>query len=348
MVAAVPAAGERSEIQSTFVRTAGGGIAMKFPRRHFLHLAGGVAALPTLSRIARAQTYPSRPVRFVVGYPAGNGPDIVGRLLGQRLSERLNQQFVIENKTGAGSNLATEMVMKAPPDGYTLLMVALTNAVNATLYPNLDFAGGIVPVANIGIAEFVMVVNPSVPAKTVPEFIAYAKANPGKINLASQGVGTALHIFGELFKMMAGVDMTHVPYRSSVIVDLLGGQVQIAFIPLSLSLEHVRSGKLRALAVTGAARSAVFPELPTIAESVPGYEAIGWLGVGAPKNTPTETIDALNREINACSDDPRLRSRFADIGIVLTPMTPAQFRTFIAGEIEKWAKVIKFAGIKPA
>jgi tripartite-type tricarboxylate transporter receptor subunit TctC len=321
---------------------------MNFPRRRFLQVVAGTAALPALSRFAQADGYPSRPVRFVVGYPAGNGPDIVARLLGQRLSERLNQQFVIENRTGAGSNIATEMVMKAPPDGYTLLMVALTNAVNATLYPNLDFAGDITPVANIGVAEFVMVVNPSVPAKTVPEFIGYAKANPGKINLASQGVGTALHIFGELFKMMAGIDMVHVPFRGSVLVDLLSGQVQVAFIPVSLAHEHVRSGKLRALAVTSAAHSAVLPDLPTIGESVPGYEANGWLGVGAPKSTPTEIIDKLNNEINACSTDPKMKSRFADIGVVLMPMTSAQFGKFIADEIEKWAKVIKFAGIKPA
>ena len=228
------------------------------------------------------------------------------------------------------------------------LMVALTNAVNATLYPKLDFAGDIAPVANIGVAEFVMVVNPSVAAKTVAEFIAYAKANPGKINMASQGVGTALHIFGELFKMMAGIDMIYVPYRGSVVVDLLSGQVQVAFIPVSLAREHIRSGKLRALAVTSATRSTVLPDLPTIGESVPGYEASGWLGVGAPKSTPAEIIDKLNNEVNACSTDPKMKSRFADIGIVLTPMTPAQFEKFIADEIEKWAKVIKFAGIKPA
>jgi tripartite-type tricarboxylate transporter receptor subunit TctC len=321
---------------------------MNFPRRRFLQVVAGTAALPALSRFAQADGYPSRPVRFVVGYPAGNGPDIVARLLGQRLSERLIQQFVIENRTGAGSNIATEMVMKAPPDGYTLLMVALTNAVNATLYPNLDFAGDITPVANIGVAEFVMVVNPSVPAKTVPEFIAYAKANPGKINFASQGVGTALHIFGELFKMMAGIDMVHVPFRGSVLVDLLSGQVQVAFIPVSLAHEHVRSGKLRALAVTGATHSAVLPDLPTIREFLPGYEASGWLGVGAPKSTPAEILDKLNNEVNACSADPKMKSRFADIGVVLMPMTSAQFGKFIADEIDKWAKVIKFAGIKPA
>ena len=255
---------------------------MKLLRRRIFRVVAGAAALHALPRCARADSYPSRPVRFFVGYPAGNGPDIVARLLGQRLSERLNQQFVIENLTGAGSNIATEMVMRAQPDGYTLLMVALTNAVNATLYPKLDFAGDIAPVANIGVAEFVMVVNPSVATKTVPEFIAYAKANPGKINMASQGVGTALHIFGELFKMMAGIDIIHVPYRGSVVVDLLSGQVHVAFIPVSLAREHIRSGKLRALAVTSATRSTVLPDLPTIGESVPGYEASGWLA-SAPR-----------------------------------------------------------------
>ena len=322
---------------------------MKLPRRRFLHLAAGAVVFPAVSRVARAQAYPVRPVRIVVGFPPGIGPDIIARLVGQRLSERFGQQFVIENRPGAGSNIGTEVVVKAPPDGYTLLWTAAANAINATLYPdlNFNFIRDIAPVAPAARTLFVMVVNPSVPAKTVPEFIAYAKANPGKLNMASPGNGTAPHIFGELFKMMAGVDLVHVPYRGDYMSDLLGGRVQVAFNPMSSTIEFIRAGKLQALAVATMTRQEALPHIPPLGEFLPGYEASGWQGIGAPKNTPAEIIDRLNKEINAAVTDPQVKARFAEIGVEPMSMTPVEFGKFIADETEKWAKVIKFAGIKP-
>ena len=322
---------------------------MKLPRRRFLHLAARAVALPAVSRLAWAQAYPARPVHIVVGFPPGIGPDIIARLVGQRLSERFSQQFVIENRPGAGSNIGTEVVVKAPPDGYTLLWTAAANAINATLYPdlNFNFIRDIAPVAPAARTLFVMVVNPSVPAKTVPEFIAYAKANPGKINMASQGNGTAPHVFGELFKMMAGVDLVHVPYRGNFMADLLGGRVQVAFNPIVQSLEYIRTGKLRALAMTGAMRAEALPGIPTMAKFLPGYEASGWQGIGAPNNVPAEIIDALNTEINAVVAAPQMKAHFVDIGVEPMSMTPVEFGKFIAEETEKWAKVVKFANIKP-
>jgi tripartite-type tricarboxylate transporter receptor subunit TctC len=323
---------------------------MKLPRRNFLHLVTGAAALSGVSRIARAQTYPARPVRIVVGVAPGGANDIVARLMGQWLSERLSQQFVIENRPGAGTNIATEMVVRAPPDGYTLLFVGATNAINATLYDklNFNFIRDIAPVAGIERHASVMVVNPSVPAKTVPEFIAYAKANSGKINMASPGIGTTPHLAGELFKMMAGVDMVPVHYRGSgpAFTDLIGGQVQVYFPGTVSSIEYIKTGRLRALALTAATRSEALPDLPTVGEFVPGYEASPWFGIGAPKNTPTEIIDKLNREINAGLADPKLKVRLADLGGTPMPMTPADFRKFIADETDKWGKVVKFVGIK--
>jgi tripartite-type tricarboxylate transporter receptor subunit TctC len=324
---------------------------MKLPRRKFLHLAAGAAALPAISRIASADTYPSRPVHIIVGFPPGGAGDIVARLIAQSLSERLGQPFVIENRPGAGSNLGTELVVHAPPDGYTLLFVTAANAFNATLYSDLsfNFIRDIAPVAGIARAPLVMVVNPSAPAKTVPEFIAYAKANPGKLNMASGGIGGTPHVAGELFKMMAGVDMLHVPYRgdSAALVALLGGQVQVYFATISGAIEFVRGGKLRALAVTTATRQATLPDIPTLGEFLPGYEAGTWFGVGAPKNTPAEIIDKLNKEINAVVAEPQVKARFADIGVEPISMTPAEFGKFIAAETGKWGKVIRTANIKP-
>jgi tripartite-type tricarboxylate transporter receptor subunit TctC len=322
---------------------------MSLHRRHFVNLAVGAAALPFMPYIARAQTYPTRPVRLIVGFPAGNASDIFARLIAQSLSERLGQQFVVENRPGASGNVGTEAVVRASPDGYTLLLVIFANAVNATLYDHLsfNFIRDIAPVASIVDAPYAMVVNPSVPAKSVPEFIAYAKANPGKLNMASAGIGTATHVFGELFMTMAGVNLLHVPYRGNFMPDLLGGQVQVLFAPITHSIEYIRTGKLRALAVTSATRSAALPEIPTVAEFVPGYEASGWYGIGAPMNTPTEIIDRLNKEINAALADPKIKARLADLGAVPMSMTPAEFGKFIAAETEKWAKVIKAANIKP-
>jgi len=321
---------------------------MKFPRRKFLHLAAGAAALPAVSRIARAQTYPTRPVRVIVGYAAGGGPDIVARLMSEWLSERLRQQFIVENRTGAGTNLATDAVVRALPDGYTLLQVTASNAVNATLYDNLsfNFIRDIAPVASIDRTPYVMEVNPSVPVKTVPEFIAYAKANPGKINMASNGIGSAGHIAGELFERMTGVDMVHVPYRGSYLPDLIGGQTQVTFSPIPTSIEQIRAGKLRALAVTSAMRSEALPDIPTVGESVPGYEASGWLGFGAPKNTPTEIIDKLNKEVNAGLADSKIKAHLTDLGGIAFASSPADFGKLIADETEKWGKVIREAGIK--
>jgi tripartite-type tricarboxylate transporter receptor subunit TctC len=324
---------------------------MKLPRRKFLHLAAGGAALPFAAQIARAQAYPARPVRIVVGFAAGGPADIVARLIGQWLSERLGQSFIIDNRPGAGGNLGTELVIRAPADGYTLLLVATPNATNATLYDklNFNFIRDIVPVASTHRAPYVMEVNPAVPAKTVPEFIAYAKANPGKMNMASAGIGSAQHISGELFKMMTGVNMIHVPYRgaASALTDLIGGQVQFMVDVMSASVEHIRAGKLRALAVTTRTRSEALPELPTVGDFVPGYEASGWAGLGAPRNTPIEIIDQLNKAINASLTDPKSKERLAQLGIVPMPMTPTEFGKFIADETEKWGKVVKFADMKP-
>jgi len=323
---------------------------VKLPRRNFLHLAAGAAALPAVSRVARAQAYPSRPVRIIVGFPAGGGADIVARLIGQWLSERLGQQFIIENRPGAASNIATEAVVRAPADGYTLLQCGTPNVINATLYEklNFNFIRDIAPVAGIARGAFVMVINPSVPAKTIPEFIAYAKANPGKISMASSGTGTTNHVAGELFKMMTSVDMVHVPYRGDApaITDLLGGQVQVYFGTLSGSVEYIRAGKLRALAVTTAARSEVLPDIPTVSDFLPGYEASLWNGFGASKGTPVEIVEKLNKEINAAFPDPNIKARLADLGSVPMPMTLADFGRLIAEETEKWAKVIRAANIK--
>jgi tripartite-type tricarboxylate transporter receptor subunit TctC len=323
---------------------------MKLPRRQFLHLIAGAAALPAVSRVARAQAYPSRPVRIIVGFAPGGGVDIIARLIGQWLSERLGQPFVIENRLGAGTNIATEAVVRAPPDGYTLLLVNAANAVNATLYDNLsfNFVRDIAPVAGIMAASSVMVVHPSVPAKTVPEFTAYAKANPGKINMGSGGVGSPSHVAGELFKMMAGVSMVHVPYRgiAPALTDLMAGQLQVYFGALTSSIEYIKAGRLRALAVTTAKRSEALPDLPTVGEFVPGYEASQWYGLGVAKNAPTEIIDRLNKEINVALADPNMKTRLADLGGTVLAGSPAEFGKLIADETEKWAKVIKSTGIK--
>jgi tripartite-type tricarboxylate transporter receptor subunit TctC len=321
---------------------------VKLPRRHFLHLATGAAALPAASRIARAQTYPTRPVHIIVGFPAGITPDITARLMGQWLSERLGQQFVIENRPGAGSNIGAEAAVRSPPDGYTLLLVATANVINTSLYDKLSFnlIRDIAPVAGIIRLPNIMVINPSVPAKTVPEFIAYAKANPSRINMASGGSGTTPHLTGELFKMMTGVDMVHVPYRGNPLPDLIGGQVQVSFAALPEAIEYIRAGKLRALAVTTATRSEALPDIPTMNDFVPGYEASSWNGIGAPKNTPVEIVSRLNEQINVVLADPTLRARFADLGGAVLPGSPTDFSKLIADETEKWGKVIRAANIK--
>jgi tripartite-type tricarboxylate transporter receptor subunit TctC len=324
---------------------------MKLPRRSFLHLATGAAALLALSRVAMAQTYPTRPVRLIIGYPPGGSADITARLMGQWLSERLGQPFIIESRPGASTNIATEAVVHAPPDGYTLLLVAPANAINATLYEklNFNFIRDIAPVAGLIRFPNVMEVNPSVPAKTVPEFIAYAKANPGKLNMASAGNGSTTHVSGELFKMMTGVNMVHVPYRGAApaLTDLISGQVQVIFEnPLS-SIEFIRAGKLRPLAVTTATRSEVLPDLPTVSDFVPGYEASAWYGVGVPMGTPAEVTDRLNKEINAILADPKVKARFAELGASLIAGSPADFGKLVAEETEKWSKVVKFSGAKP-
>jgi tripartite-type tricarboxylate transporter receptor subunit TctC len=324
---------------------------MKLPRRNFLHLAAGTAALPAVTRVAWAQTYPSRPVRVVVPFAAGGGSDITARLMGQWLSERLGQPFVIENRPGAAANIGTEAVVRAPADGYTLLMVGNWNAINATLYDNLNFnfIRDIVPVASVFRGPYVMMVNPSVPTTTVPELIAYAKTNPRKLNMASPGTGTGPHIAGELFKMMAGVDMVHVPYRGAgpSLTDLIGGQVQVTFESTPASIGYIRAGRLRALAVTTTRRSEALPDLATVAEFVPGYEASTWYGVGAPKATPAEIVEKLNKEINAGLADPKIKARFADLGGAVLALSPTDFGKLIAEETERWGKVVKFAGIKP-
>jgi tripartite-type tricarboxylate transporter receptor subunit TctC len=323
---------------------------MRLRRRRFLELAAGAAALPAFSRIARAQSYPSRPVRFIVGIVPGGSQDIVGRLIAQRLSERLGQQFVVENRAGAASNIASEAVAHAPPDGYTLYLANTANAINATLYDrlNFNFMSDIAPVASIARTPGVMEVNPLFPAKTVPEFIAYARANPGKVNMASAGTGNVTHMWGELFKLMAGVDLQHVPYRGEApaITDLLGGQVDVLFGGLPAAVEHVRAGRLRALAVTTATRSQALPNTPTIGDFLTGYEASAWYGVGAPKNTPTEIVDKLNREINISLGDPKIMARFAELGFTALAGSPADFGKLVAEETEKWGKVVRATGAR--
>jgi tripartite-type tricarboxylate transporter receptor subunit TctC len=325
---------------------------MKLPRRNFLHLAAAAAALPAMSRVARAQAYPARPVRVIVGQAAGSGSDTAARLIGQFLSERLGQQFVIENRPGAAGNLATEAVVRAPPDGYTLLLANGANTINATLYDrlNFDFIRDIAPIGRLANFSFIMEVNPSVQTRTLPEFIAYAKGNPGKINMASAGSGSTSHVTGELFKMMAGVEMVHVPYRGSTpaLTDLLGGQVQVMFDATPSSLPHIRAGKLRPLAVTTATRLEVLPDVPTVGDFVPGYEASSWLGFGAPKNTPAVVVERLNQEINLAISDTAIKARVAELGgLVLPPNSPAEFGNFLASDTEKWARVIRMANIKP-
>ena len=324
---------------------------MKLARRRFLYLAAGAAALPAVSRIATAQAYPTRPVRLIIGYPPGGSADITARLIGQWLSERLGQPVVVESRPGAGTNIATETVVNAPPDGYTLLLVAPANAINATLYEKLNhnFMRDIAPVAGLIRFPNVIVVNPSVPAKTVPEFIAYAKANPGKLNMASSGAGSTIHVSGELFKMMTGINMVHVPYRGGApaLTDLISGQVQVMFDNVPTSIEFIRAGKLRPLAVTTAARSNVLPDLPTVADFVPGYEASAWYGVGVPKGTPEAIIGKLNKETNAILADPKARARFDELGASLIAGSPAEFGQLVADETEKWAKVVKFSGARP-
>jgi tripartite-type tricarboxylate transporter receptor subunit TctC len=324
---------------------------MKLARRRFLELAAAAAAFPATSRVAHAQTYPVRPVQLTVYFAAGGGNDIIARLMGQWLSERLGQQFVILNRPGGGGNIGTEAVVRAEPDGYTLLFISTSNATNATLYDNLgfNFIRDIAPVACISREPNVMVINPSVPVKSVPEFIAYARANPGKINYASAGIGTSQHMAGELFKMMADINMVHIPHRGSApaLTSVLGNQVQLMFVSMPSVLEYIRSGQLRALAVTSAKRSELLPEIPAVGESVPGFEAGPFYGLGAPKNTPPEIVERLNTALNAGLADPKLRARLTDLGCTPMPGSSAEFGTLIADETEKWAKVIKFANIKP-
>jgi tripartite-type tricarboxylate transporter receptor subunit TctC len=324
---------------------------MQLPRRQFLHLAAGAAALPVVSRVARAQTYPSRPIRWIVGFTPGGSTDIIARLMGQWLSEQLGQSVIIENRPGAGSNIAAEAVVRAPPDGYTLLLVGPANAVNATLYHNLNFnfIRDIAPVASISREPLVVVVNPSVPVRTIPDLIAHAKANPGKLNMASSGIGTSVHVAGELFKIMTGINMVHVPYRGAApaITDLIAGQMQVMFATLPSSIEYVRTSKLRGLAVTTAQRTPALPDLPTVGDVLAGYEASAVYGVGAPRNTPPEIVDRLNREINAGLADPNMKARLAELGGTAQPGSPADFGKLIASETEKWAKVVKFSGAKP-
>lgn len=324
---------------------------MNLLRRNFLKFSAAAVAAPAFSRFASADNYPTRPVRIIAGFAAGGGVDITARLIGQWLSDRLGQSFVVENRTGAGGNIGTEAVVKAAPDGYTLLLATVPNAVNASLYPKLsfDFIGGTAPVAGIIRVPMVMLVHPSVPAATVPEFITYAKAGPGKINMASAGNGSAPHMAGELFKMMAGVDMVHVPYRGQgpALTDLLGGQIQVLFAAAPGTGDYIATGKLRALAGTTAARAEMLPELPAVADFVPGYEASQWYGIAAPANTPAEIVEKLNKEINAGIADPGLKARLAAIGGEPLPGSPAAFGQLIAEETEKWAKVVRSAGIKP-
>jgi tripartite-type tricarboxylate transporter receptor subunit TctC len=324
---------------------------MRLPRRGFLRLAGAAVALPAVSRIASAQAYPSRPIRVIIGYTPAGSADITARLMGQWLSERLGQTVVIENRPGAGTNLATESVVRAPADGYTLLLVAPANAINATLVDKLNhnFMRDIAPVAGINRFANVMEVNPAVPAKTVPEFIAYAKANPGKLSMASSGAGSTIHMSGELFKMMTGIQMTHVPYRGSApaLTDMISGQVQVMFDNIPSSIEHIRAGKLRPLAVTGTTRSDLLPDIPMVADYLPGYEASAWYGFGAPRGTPPEIIEKLNKTVNDVLADPAVKKKFADMGATLIVSSPADFGKYVAAETEKWGKVVKFSGAKP-
>ena len=324
---------------------------MTLARRRFLHLAAGAAALPALPRVASAQAYPSRPVRLIVPFAPAGASDIIARIIGPALSERLGQQIVIENRPGAGGNIGTESVVRAAPDGYTLLVVGGFNAINATLYDKLNFvfSRDIAPVASIARMPNVMEVNPSFPATTVPEFIAYAKANPDKINFASGGTGSPTHLTGELFKMMTGIKMVHLPYRGAgpALIDLLGGQVEVMFATLPSSIGYIRGGKLRALAVTPAARSEVMPDVPSIGEFVPGYDAGDWYGIGAPKSTPTEIVDMLNKQINATIAEPKMKARLVDLGMTPVISDVPGFGRFIADEAEKWSKVVKFSGAKP-
>jgi tripartite-type tricarboxylate transporter receptor subunit TctC len=324
---------------------------MNLPRRSFLRLATGAAATPVIGRMARAQTYPARPVRIIVAQAPGSGSDIAARLIGQWLSSRLGQQYVVENRPGAGGNIGTELAVRAPADGYTILLIVSANTVNATLYNNLsfNFIRDITPVASIFVVPLIMEVNPSFPAKTVPEFIAFAKANPGKLTMASSGIGSAQHVAGELFKFMTGVEMVHVPYRGSTpaVTDLLSGQVHVLFDVTPSSLSHVKAGRLRALAVTTATRLEALPEIPVLGDFLPGYEASAWLGFGAPTGTPAAIVDLLNREVNAGLADPAIKKRFSDLGAVVLPGSVADFGKLIATDTEKWARVIKFAGIKP-
>jgi len=320
------------------------------PRRKFLHLvAGAAAALPAMPQIVRAQAYPTRPVRLVVGFPAGGVGDVLARLMGQWLSDRLGQPFVIENRPGAATNIAAEAVVRAAPDGHTLLWITAANAINASLYEKLsfNFIRDITPVASVVRGPGVMEVNPAVPAKTIPEFIAYAKANSGKINLASSGPGTVSHVAGELFKMMAGVDMLHVPYRGAApaLTDLISGQVQVMILPIISSIEHLKAGRLRALGVTTATRLEVVPDIPTVAEFLPGYEVSDWTGIGVPRGTPVEIVDRLSAEINAGLDNPKIKARLAELGSMPNPMSPEEFEKFIVDETAKWEKVIREAKI---
>ena len=323
---------------------------MRLPRRGFLRLAGAAIALPAVSRIARAQAYPSRPIRVIVGYTPAGSADITARLMGQWMSERFGQTVVIENRPGAGTNLATESVIRAPADGYTLLLVAPANAINATLFEKLNhnYAKDIAPVAGINRFANVMEVHPSVPAKTVPEFIAYAKANPGKLSMASSGAGSTIHLSGELFKMLTGIQMTHVPYRGSApaLTDMISGQVQVMFDNIPTSLPHIRAGKLRALAVTSTTRSELLPDIPTVADYLSGYEASAWYGFGAPRGTPPDIIEKLNKTVNAILSEPAVKAKFAEMGATLIMSSPGDFAKYVADETEKWGKVVKFSGAK--
>jgi tripartite-type tricarboxylate transporter receptor subunit TctC len=323
---------------------------MKLPRRRFLHLAAGAAVLPAVPHVARAQAYPTRPVRIIVGFAAGGGLDLNARLIAQALSERLGQPFVVENRPGAAGNIGTEVVVNTAPDGYTLLLTSIPNVVNVTLYEklNFNFIRDIVPVASISRTALVVAVGLSVPVRTIPELIAQAKMNPGKLGMASGGNGSTEHVAGELFKMMAGMDLLHVPYRGAApaLTDLIGGQVQVMFASMPASIQYVRAGKLRALAVTTATRSEVLPDISAVTEFVPGYEVSTWYGIGAPKKTPAEIVENLNKQINAALSDTKLKTRLADIDTDPMPMTPQEFEKFVAEETLKWGKVVKFAGIK--
>ena len=324
---------------------------MKLPRRKFLHLAAGAAALPAVPRIARAQAYPTRPVRWIIPFPPGGGADTVARILGQWLSERLGQPVILEHRPGGGTNVGTQTVVNSPPDGYTLLFFGVSAAINATFYATLPFnlQRDIAPVAGLVDFELALVAHPSVPAQTVDELIAYAKAYPGKISIGSFGTGTVSHVAGELFKMMAGVDLLHVPYRGSgpMLTDLLGGQVHMTFDSLPSSIEYIRTSKLRALAVGTKTRSDSLPAIPTVADYFPGYDASAWNGVAIPRSTPAEIVDKLNREINAGLADPKMKARIAELGAAAIPSSPGEFGRFVSNEVEKWGKVVKFAGIKP-